>query len=353
MRYLITAICLLMISVIVTGIIKLCYFTAKPKKGEVMLPMLLGIIGDVVSGIFVSFALFANSSQAPIWVVYVLLFFALIGVILIIAQLNCRIVYDDKGFTHTSFFGIKREYSYDQVTAIKENLNEDYVYVGKRRILVDGLAHGGYEFIGIVIKKYRSIHNGQVIPKVDNKRDIFKGHILDAGAFLFVYVMLAVFSVGIVIFVSVQVYSPESEDTTVCRTTAFSSCEFIEDAWVLTSADRDVYKISFYGENFNIDRIKELCDGVTMVDVYCLDGDSDEGTFYPVRALFYGDKAVLSFDESNRAFQKDSLPLLIVISLIAVLVLSFIAMSVIVGRNPQKFSPKVVGIFFKDGYVIY
>ncbi len=353
MRYLVTALSLLVISVTVIGIIKLCFFTVKPNKGEVRLPMFLGIIGDVVSGIFVSFALFANSDEAPLWVVFILLLFSLLGLVLVIAQLNCRIVYDDNSFTHTSFFGIKRKYSYEQVTAIKEDLHDDYVYIGKRKIMVDWLAYNGHWFVATVKKKYRTIHNGKAIPKVESKGDIFKGHVMEAGGFVFVYAMLAALSVGFVIFMSVQVYSPESEDTTVCYTTAFSSCEFIEDAWVLTSADREVYKISFYGENFNIDRINELCDGVTTVDVYCLDGDSDDSSYYPVRALFCGDEVVFGFDESNRAFQKSSLPVLIVFSLIALLVLAFIVMSIIVGRNPQKFSPKVVGIFFRDGYVIY
>ena len=91
----------------------------------------------------------------------VLLFFSSLGATLIIAFANCRISYDEDGFVAKNFFGVKRKFTYDQVTAIKENMHEDYIYVGKRRVMIDEFSVGGKEFIAYVKKRYRTLHNGQ------------------------------------------------------------------------------------------------------------------------------------------------------------------------------------------------
>ena len=62
------------------------------------------------------------------------------------------------------------EILYDQYTAIKENSHEKFLYVGKKKLMVDELAIGGEGFIKHVKLKYQSIHNGQTLPKISKRK---------------------------------------------------------------------------------------------------------------------------------------------------------------------------------------
>ena len=137
----------------------------KAEKGKVHLPkffIILGAIGFIAFLIPVFITIFLAE---PIWVPIVFLIFSLIGAIFIIAFLNCRISYDEKGFIYKNFFGMKKFFTYDQVTAIKEGVEESYIYTDKNRVLVTGLSVGGIEFINLVKEKYKVLHNGQKIPE--------------------------------------------------------------------------------------------------------------------------------------------------------------------------------------------
>lgn len=55
----------------------------------------------------------------------------------------------------------------------------------------------------------------------------------------------------------------------------------------------------------------------------------------------------------TRLRREHSKPVMIISSAIGVLLVAYIAGTIIVGRNPRKFGKKIVAIFFKDGYIRY
>ena len=156
-------------SLVVNGVLDFMRKNAKektPQKRIVCLSallLILGIIGFAPFFIVAVTLLFFEDAR-----VYSLMFFlfSLLGGSMIIGFVNCRIYYDDNGFISKNFFGIKRKYTYDQVTAIKENLHERILYVGKRRVLVDEFAVGGKEFISLVKKKYHTMHDRKSLPRI-------------------------------------------------------------------------------------------------------------------------------------------------------------------------------------------
>ena len=158
MEFIIRALTFALIPIIVKGVFA---FLRKPKtaeKGKVHLPKFFAILGTITSTIFLIPTIITAFSDEDIWVPIVFLVFSLLGATLIIAFMNCRISYDDDGFVAKTFFGIKRKVSYDQVTAIKENMHETYIYVGKRRVMVDEFSIGGKDFgsmsiVGVKIPK--------------------------------------------------------------------------------------------------------------------------------------------------------------------------------------------------------
>ena len=150
-----------------------------PKKGRVYFSpffLILGIIGFILSGGFTIFTLLQKDIQEHIWIVLLVSLLNLLPLSIIIAFINSRVIYDESGFTHKNFFGIKRKYTYDQITGIRFAPNETFLYVGKRKIMIDELHVGHKEFIFFVKKQYHKVYKNE-IPRVKPEKDIFNGNI--------------------------------------------------------------------------------------------------------------------------------------------------------------------------------
>ncbi len=77
----------------------------------------------------------------------------------------------------------------------------------------------------------------------------------------------------------------------------------------------------------------------------------DESDYRSIKAIVYDDDYVLSFEETNEIYIQDSLAAIIILNGLLLAWIVFMACSIVVGRNPRKFSKKVVRMFFKDEYV--
>ena len=133
--------------------------------------------------------------------------------------------------------------------------------------VVDQLAIGGDEFIKLVKKKYRTMHDGQSLPKIlKAKHDIFNGNVNDVGVFLFVYIMIGVLAVGLLIFsVYYAYFTPSTVSNTIEQSISFVSCDANDEEIVLISADKQRYVIRFINEQFTNKDIQGICDGETVV----------------------------------------------------------------------------------------
>ena len=92
--------------------------------------------------------------------------------------------------------------------------------------MVDDLSVGGYDFINLVKKKYRTMHNGKSLPKIwKTKHDIFNGKVQDVGGFLFAYILVSVIAVGFLIFAVFSTYVPRTTNNTIEQSVSFVSYE--------------------------------------------------------------------------------------------------------------------------------
>lgn len=157
MKYVISGLTLLLIYIVVNGILGYLKQPKQAENGKVHFPKFFIILGMITFVAFLIPTVITAFLDIPLLVPVIFLLFSLLGMSLIVAFINCRISYDQNGFVHKSFFGIKRQFTYDQVTAIKENAHEKYIYVGKKRLMVDELLIGGNDFIKFVKKEYRAL----------------------------------------------------------------------------------------------------------------------------------------------------------------------------------------------------
>lgn len=133
------------------------------EKGKVALPVFFIIAGIVVVVLGIGAGIAAYLSGAKTTGIFLSLF-SILGIILIIAFCNCRIQYGEDTFCAKNFFGAKNEYRYSDITAVKDNEHECYLYMGKRRIMIDEMSIGGREFLAYAAKRYHEI-NGTEIPQ--------------------------------------------------------------------------------------------------------------------------------------------------------------------------------------------
>lgn len=356
MRYIIRGLTFLLIPILVNGILGLMRKPQQAEKGKVYLHKYLAIIGTVGSAVCLIPAIITVFLDEPLWIPVVFLALAFLGASLLIGFMNCRISYDEEGFVAKNFLGIKRKFTYDQVTAIKENLRESYIYMGERRVMIDEFAIGGEEFIKLVKKKYRTMHGGESLPTIrKTKYDLFNGNVTDAGSVLFAYILVAVLLIGFTVFVVVYTYFlPSTTSNTIEHTVSFVSCSANEDEVVLTSADKQVYVIRFIDEQFNVGDIQAICDGKTVVTTYSTEVTPDNADdYYSLKAIVHNGRYLLRFEETNKFHSQEYWPLIILAAGMLLVWVGYVAGSVVVARNPRKFSKRFVQFFFKDGSIKY
>ena len=360
MIYAILAVSVLLAILFVAGMISALTERGRSDKGRVYLPGFFAWIGGICGGLFLIPTLIVLlATDESVWLSFAFLCFSMLGGTLSLAHLNCRITYDKEGFTHKNLLGIKRTYTYDQITGLKEGNHEDILYMGRRFAMLDEYAVGAMEFEIMVKKRYAALNGGRPIPRVKPKMpDVFNGHVTDGGALIVVYAVMMLLILGFLAFVVCYVYfMPPTAEKCERREVVFLSGTEKKDSLVLTAdpvGEEGItgFKIRFPDETLDASAIFEICDSKTPVTVYAdYVNPDDEEPYYVVHALSVGDTDLFTFADSQRLHQNEYWPLIPFIGLFAVLWGVYCALSVKVGRNPDRYSRRVIRLFFKDGYV--
>lgn len=338
---------------IINGILDFMRQPRQAKKGTVYLNELLPILGAICSAVMLIPTIITLFLDEPIWVPILGFALSSLGGSLIVGFINCRIFYDEERFVAKNFWGIRRTFTYDQVTAIKNNLHESYIYMGKCRVMIDEFAVGGDTFIKLVKKKYRTMHDGHNLPEIHKTEyDLFKGNVTDAGSVLFGYILILVLSVSVALLVVIYTYLPRTTGNTIEQSVCFVSCDANKKDIVLTSTDKQRYVIQFVDEQFDSGDIQAICDGKTMVTAYSIEvTPDDEAEYYAVKAIVQDGSYLLSFEETNKFHRQNYWPIMIFGLGLCLFLDAYVVGSVVVGRNPQKFSKRFVRFFFRDGYI--
>lgn len=334
------------------GIFTLIFRPGPDEYGKVILSRFLLIVGVICMSVFLIPIFIFTFIEKSVLLSLAFLAFSVLGAVLVIAYLNCRIWYDDDGFTHKNFWGVKRRYKYTDIAAINEHFDDTYLYVGKRRIVIDWLSLGNRDLIILANKKYKESY-GKPIPKTKKlKYDIFNGHISDPGGILVAFVLgYLVIIILAILIVSIIWDNPFSNFETVQA--SFSSCYRDDEDINLMSVDGDKYIIRFVPEEYDTKKIEAICDGYTVLDVQVKRYTSkDKSPYYLVKSIYKNKIEIISKNEISE-FQKNRNFVFIWFPIgFFILWSGCTVVSIIVGRNPKKYA-KYVKLFFKPGYIIW
>ncbi|MBR4308452.1 MAG: hypothetical protein IKT58_02535 [Oscillospiraceae bacterium] len=321
----------------------------KGEEGEVYLSPLIAVLGIVTFIPFAILAILAFCKKEALFICLAACILPSLGLSMIIGYINCRIRYNEEGFAARNFLGIRRRFTYDQITGIRRNSHETYLYVGKHRYMIDEIAIGGNDFLSYARDRYR-MATGKPVPNIrPSEKDLFRGNIKTPGLFVGVYMVVFLMILGMTIFFACSTMLPSSPENTEEQTVSFVSCELREDRLCLNSGDGKLYMISFVDEVFDSASICRVCYEGKNLTVYS-DKLRDRDC-WEIKAIYQGETEILSFEETTRLHRQEYWPLILLVGSFCLLWLAYVIASIVVGRNIHKYSRKTVKKFFGEEYV--
>ena len=354
MEYVIRILTFALIPLIVSGVLAILRRPKKAEAGKVFMPKAFAIVGVICSAVFLIPTFICAFSDEPIWTTIVFLLFSMFSASLIVAYINCRISYDEDGFTAQNFFGIKRRFTYDQITARKYHMQNTVFYLGKRKIVIYDYAVGRFEFHLFVKKKYRRLFKMPIPEK--EERDIFNGNLHSPLGFVLLYIVIGILGIGFLISIVCWVHfsQPDSPNNTTKHQVVFQTCQKKGGDWILKATDGKIYKIEGAYTSLDAGSISSLCDGRTLLTTYSNEvsrSRHNKQFYYSVKAIVRDGEYVLTFDQTHQFFKQGAVPLiLLLLTLNLMLAASFVG-CVIVGRNPSKYDKKLIHLLFRSGWV--
>ena len=179
---------------------------------------------------------------------------------------------------------------------------------------------------------------------------------MEGGAGLIVvYIGVTLLFLGLLGWLVADVYIlPPSPDESERMEVVFDRAAVRGDYLYLYPTDENLesFQIRHLDGSVELDPIKSVCDGTTTVTVYAdPTKPKNEDPYYLVEAVMGGDTVLFSFEDNQRLRQNEYWPLIPFIGGFILLWWVYIFFSIRVGRNPARYSKKVIRLFFKDGYV--
>ena len=327
-------------------------------EGRTYLPSFFAFVGAICGGFFLAFTVGTVLAEEAIWVSLGFLAFSLLCGFLCLIHLNCRMTYDEESFTVKNLLGIKRTFSYADITGIRErpSLSDTLLYVGRRRVTVETMTLGGMKFEWYARKRYRSLNGGRAIPEVKPKHgDLFNGHVEGSAGIIIAYCLVGVLCLGMLIFSVVYTwFAPPTAEKSVVTEVVFERVTEHGNTLYLRPADGLKYELRDIDEGIDKDAVKALCDEQTTVTVYGskqYEPDDGEEPFRTIYALEVNGTYLVDFEDAERLHVRGAWPMVALFGGFSLLWAALVFFSIRVGRNPERYSKKVIRLFFKDGYV--
>ena len=360
MTYAILTACALLLLLFIADVIVGIRDFRRSDRGRVYLPSIFAFIGAVCGGFFLALTVGTALSDEELWIPLCFLALALLGGVISMAHLNCRVTYDDESFTHKNFLGFKRTFAYTDVTGIRErpSLEDTLLYVGRRRVVVETMAVGGMEFEWHLRKRYRSLNGGRAIPVIKPKHgDPFNGHVEGGASLIIAYVLVGVICLGMLTASAVYTWLlPPTPEKSIVTEVIFETVNERGNTLYLRPADGLKHELRDMDEGIDREAIKALCDGQTVVTVYGsgkYEPDDGEEPFCVIYALAANNTYLVDFEDAARLHVRGYWPIVALSAAFALIWGVFVFFSLRVGRNPERYSKKMIHLFFKKGTVHY
>ena len=272
---------------------------------------------------------------------YAWLWFALIcllGWSMELAHANCWVRFDDRSFTHHTFFGRTHEFTYADLTGIRRDDQDLRLYCGRHMIFFDQFSLNLDSFMRLVDRKAKRLRDLS-----GTGWDPYN-HKVPGGKSIFLALMLLLlFVTGLLGFSLYGTVKPrKTEENTRREELVFVSGEELKGGVIeLTTAEGHSYRIAGYIElSFQPEK---LWDGKTVFTVWS--GGKSPTWIYQIRD---GEQSLMSFADQNQAERENNRDIFWLFLILWAVALLLVLATLVVGRHPERFSPRVRHWFFRD-----
>ena len=334
---------------------------ADRKTKAVYLPSLLFWLGLLGDGIFLAISWLAVQDNEGLGLTVLFGLFVLLGMFLMLGWKNCLILYDKTGFTQQNLLGMRRRFSYDQVTGWcmnSTNPMESTLYAAGKKITFSMISAHSADFFTTVCAGYRRTHGNQNIPEIPalrKDRGRFAAHVYNPGEYLAVLVIILVFVVGCFAWLVIDQWMPIKEQDAAQYTLTFSAWEVEEDQLILTTPQmQERFRIDGYEDHLSrMDHLMTACDGETTFTVWAkrIVPDGKESPFFWVYALASENVVYRTFEDTTACRRAEIPVTLAVCGGMLLFVLAFAGFLYIVGCYPEKFPRWVVYACYKKNAI--
>lgn len=289
-----------------------------------------------------------DDTPSGVWYIFEVTVLACIAMML--AYCNETVTYDESEFETRNLFGIKRSYSYGEITGILRRGDDTILRCGRRRIRLDTMSSGGNKLVAYADKAYFKRHK-KYIPVYKPKRDPMNGNLDTPWLYLFISVFTLIVSIGMIIlpgFILRPADDSIPSDAVEVRTT-FSSYNRVkkESGTILLYAPgvEKPFAISWLsGYEVSIPDPEMLCGG----DYFHIVADEARNQYYICAISNDDNSRILSSYDYNTAYRNTQLVPCICLMIMGGVIAAVSVFMVLVGRHPERYPGWFRSLFYKD-----
>ncbi len=308
-----------------------------------------GIVTFIIFGGFAAWAFF----EKEVGIALGFCAFQLVSLFLIALGGIWRITYDEEGFKIRSLFGITRRYTYGDITAIKDNGSSYTLYMGKHKVTVELLMSNHIDFYFQAADAYAATHGGEKIPKSTlPPRDLFKGHTDDAGVtFIIPIVLVLALIIPLAIFMGINTFKPTTSDGMTEITVNLERYKYSEVQIYLYDELERMYV--FYDDVLTEEDLDLLMSPSTATTILVERVDREDGYYFRARTIATEKGEIFGLADYGRKAKEGVFLAFCLFAGGTLFFIVYFILAVMIGRNPEKYSEKVINLFFRKGYIRY
>ena len=351
MRIIIAILAFAIGALLVGGFVYTLKQPSNSSRREVCLPKKYSYIGSGSGILFLILTLVCAFSNEPVILAFLFLCITAVCGLLVLMYINRRISYDDDGFVVKNIFGKTEEYNYSDITGRANNVTNVALYIDDEKISIDTASVGMYKFLDAASKGYEMEH-GEKIPPHKKRNDLFNGNIKGSSQIFWGYVVMYIVLFFFLIVSILVTYSKVDPESTESFDVSLSSFGYSGNNMDFYTSDGQKFQLRHLDDWVDRESLEMISDGATSVRIYATFLDAKDGDdYYVIRAITLEDKYVISFDQTDRLDKNVNQAAIVFAVLLIFLWSAFVIFSIIVGRNPDNYSRKVVYFFFRRDYI--
>ena len=331
------------------------------EKKKVLLPNFCGVIGLICALLF-HIPMTALAFGDGDWWLFLLFFvFVCLGASLMIGRINCRIEYDESGFTVPNFIGLRKNYSYDDFTGKRQSFGKTVLYVKDRKLRIDDIAVGEEEFIAFARKQYRICRGGTAVQTLPEKeiKGAFRKNVNHPEEFIFAFCTILLITIGMLASLGYMYFNTTKENELEYMTVTIQDVKkyhrYRQSGLRAVTNDTDVlielpgdYRL-LKDDPGLIERLKSS--GERFRIGYEVMGTGD-AIYYLIDVIIAENgEELLPFELSERYAKENILQIIVFFSGLGILNALWFLLTFRIGRHPEKYSRRVKRLFFQDGNI--